>query len=202
MDKKTTTTARFESKSGHILDKGMEVMWGKGYNGTSVNDIVKAADVPKGSFYFYFDSKEDFAVKALNRYFNMMFEPARAIIEDNDLTAVQKLDNIYQMRVNIAAEKMHYKLGCFASNMGSEMSDHSESIRDTIVQFESLVRARMKELVEQAQIEGGIKDDVSPENIVAFIEDAFKGALVTMKEVENSESLDNLMFILKKCFFK
>ncbi|MBL4709818.1 MAG: helix-turn-helix transcriptional regulator [Flavobacteriales bacterium] len=57
----------------------MEIMWSKGYNATSVNDIVKAAEVPKGSFYFYFKSKEDFAIKALEKYFSMHFTPANKI---------------------------------------------------------------------------------------------------------------------------
>ena len=38
-----------------MIEKGMMLLWSKGYNATSVKDIVDAAQVPKGSFYFYFD---------------------------------------------------------------------------------------------------------------------------------------------------
>ena len=48
-------------KSDFLLEKGIELLWSKGYNATSVNNIVKEANIPKGSFYFYFNSKEDFA---------------------------------------------------------------------------------------------------------------------------------------------
>ena len=44
--------AKENIKSEFLLQKGIEILWSKGYNGTSVNDIVKAADIPKGSFYF------------------------------------------------------------------------------------------------------------------------------------------------------
>ncbi len=56
------------------------------YNATSVNDIVKAADVPKGSFYFYFKSKEDFVVKALEKYFARQFATIDEILDNKELT--------------------------------------------------------------------------------------------------------------------
>ena len=82
-------------KSEVLLEKGMEILWSKGYNGTSVNDIVKAADVPKGSFYFYFDSKEDFVIKALRKYFALMFSPGRKILTDTTISPKKRLVKFY-----------------------------------------------------------------------------------------------------------
>src|SRR6218665_1777364 len=48
-----------------ILTKGSDVMLRRGYHGTGVQEIVQAAGIPKGSFYHYFASKEDFALQAL-----------------------------------------------------------------------------------------------------------------------------------------
>ena len=50
-----------------ILAQGAHLMTRRGYHGTGVLDIVQAAGIPKGSFYHYFASKEDFAVQALER---------------------------------------------------------------------------------------------------------------------------------------
>ena len=52
-----------------ILAKGAEVMTRRGYHGAGVQEIVQAAGVPKGSFYHYFSSKEDFAVQALHQVY-------------------------------------------------------------------------------------------------------------------------------------
>ena len=49
-----------------ILAKGSQVMTRRGYHGTGVMEIVQAAGIPKGSFYHYFASKEDFALQALD----------------------------------------------------------------------------------------------------------------------------------------
>ena len=71
---KMSPTIKHDAKADFLLEKGTELLWSKGYNATSVNDIVKAADIPKGSFYFYFDSKEDFYVQAIKKYFDTNFE--------------------------------------------------------------------------------------------------------------------------------
>ena len=52
-------------KRVRILDAGTELMLRKGYHGTGIQQIVDAAGVPKGSFYSYFKSKEDFVLAAM-----------------------------------------------------------------------------------------------------------------------------------------
>ena len=48
-----------QDKRARILASGTSVMLRKGYNGTGVQEITQGAGVPKGSFYHYFESKED-----------------------------------------------------------------------------------------------------------------------------------------------
>jgi len=57
-----------KSPRDHLIDVGVGLMHQNGYNATGLTDILKAADVPKGSFYHHFGSKEDFAAAALERY--------------------------------------------------------------------------------------------------------------------------------------
>ena len=121
-------TAKENMKSEFLLEKGMEILWSKGYNGTSVNDIVKSADVPKGSFYFYFASKEYFVIKALRKYFRQMFIPARNILRDTSLSPKERLIKFYEYRVSILKSKLNCEKGCMASNLGSEVGEHNENI--------------------------------------------------------------------------
>jgi TetR/AcrR family transcriptional repressor of nem operon len=193
-------TLKHEAKADYLLDKGMDVLWCKGYNGTSVNDIVKAAGVPKGSFYFYFDSKEDFAVKALNMYFETMFNPAREILEDSSLSAKERLVKFYEYRHEQIVDKMQCKLGCLGSNIGSEMSEHSEKIRNTILDMETLMKSKISAVFKEAQENGEINTAFDSLNIVDFLEDASKGAMITMKEKQSSAPQDNLLNFIKTLF--
>ena len=195
-------TLKHAAKSDYLLDKGIEALWCKGYNGTSVNDIVKAAGIPKGSFYFYFDSKEDFVVKALEKYFNEMFGPAQKILEDSNLSAKQRLINFYEFRNSVMIGKMDCKLGCLGSNIGNEMSEHSEKIRNTVLRLENKVKEYITAVLIEAQQNNEVECKHDAAKIVNFIEDAGKGALITMKEKQSAEPLENFLSFVKDTFLK
>ncbi|UGU17139.1 TetR/AcrR family transcriptional regulator [Sinomicrobium kalidii] len=195
-------TVRHKEKTAFLLEKGLELLWFKGYNGTSVNDIVKVADVPKGSFYFYFDSKEDFAVKALDRYFTLKREATAEMLEDESIPPSQRLYNYYDKRVTIMKEQLKCTLGCMACNIGNEMAEHSERIRLTVVNHEERIRRQIIDVVIAAQMNEEIDHTVNPDKIVAFIEDAYKGMLISMKSSQSAEPLDNFLFFLKTLILK
>jgi len=192
------TTLKHHRKADFLLDKGMELLWSKGYNATSVNDIVKAADIPKGSFYFYFDSKEDFVVKAIDRYFTVQFAPLREILQNQLVSPKQRLFDFYEYRNNVLKNEMDCKMGCMASNLGNEMAEHNESIRTTILDKEQLVLSLIAEVIQEAQDCGEINDLMKAADIAAFIEDAGKGSMVSMKEMKNSYPIDNFMNMIRK----
>jgi TetR/AcrR family transcriptional repressor of nem operon len=186
----------------YLLEKGMAILWCKGYNGTSVNDIVKAAGIPKGSFYFYFDSKEDFAVKAIEMYFSQQFTPAREVLLNTNVSPKQRLLDFYEYRTKMLKEELNCKMGCLASNLGSEMAEHSERIRKIIIEKEKMVHAQIASVIQEAQDCGEIDSSSAPADIVAFFEDAGKGAMISMKEMQGSYPIDNFMSMIKLMLFK
>ncbi|WP_062061899.1 TetR/AcrR family transcriptional regulator [Aquimarina longa] len=193
-------TSKHEIKSDYLLEKGMEIIWSKGYNGTSVNDIVKAAEVPKGSFYFYFDSKEDFAIKALNKYFTMQFTPALTVLHDKSLSAKQRLIDFYEYRIEVIKKELECKMGCMGCNLSNEMSEHNDNIREAVLKISNLVKSEIISVALEAQENGEIAPSINVPDMVAFIEDAGKGAMTTMKETKSAYPVDNLMNMVKKIF--
>jgi TetR/AcrR family transcriptional repressor of nem operon len=49
-----------------VLETGAAIVHRKGFHNTGIQEILKAAEIPKGSFYFYFDSKEDFGLQLVD----------------------------------------------------------------------------------------------------------------------------------------
>ena len=200
--KKMSKTLKHDLKADSLLEKGMELLWCKGYNATSVNDIVKVADIPKGSFYFYFDSKEDFAIKAIDKYFTVQFEPAQEILKNKSISPKQRLLDFHQYRYDVLKNQMDFKMGCLACNIGNEMAEHNEQIRKAIVAKEKHVLALIAEVIQEAKDAGEIENPMSAEDIAAFIEDAGKGAMTSMKEVQSAYPIDNLMNMIKTVLLK
>ena len=195
-------TLKHEVKADSLLAKGIELLWSKGYNATSVNDIVKAAGIPKGSFYFYFESKEDFTVKAIDKYFSLNFAPVKEVLQNKSVSPKQRLCDFYEFRHNMMKNEMDCKMGCMAANLGSEMSEHNEKIRTSILVKEQMILSLITEVIQEAQDYGEIDNALKAEDIAAFVEDAGKGAMVSMKEMKSSYPLDNLMNIIRNTLLK
>ncbi|TYA74000.1 TetR/AcrR family transcriptional regulator [Seonamhaeicola marinus] len=195
-------TAKHDAKADYLLEKGMEILWFKGYNATSVNDIVKAAEVPKGSFYFYFESKEDFVVKAIDKYFGMMFTPANEILQDKTKSPKERLLAFNAYRIAELKEQLNCKMGCMVCNISNEMSEHSENIRRAIVVKMDYMIATIAQIVQEAKDLGEITNPMSAEDIAAFIEDAGRGAMVRMKEMKSGEPIDNAMYVIENMLLK
>lgn len=195
-------TLKHDAKADFLLEKGMEVLWSKGYNGTSVSDIVKAAGVPKGSFYFYFDSKEDFAVRAIDKYFKMQFTPAQEILENKSISPKQRLFDFHDYRANVLKNEMDCTMGCLACNIGSEMAEHSEKIRTAIIIKEEFILSLISGVIQEAQDAGEISNTMKADNLAAFIEDAGKGAMTSMKGMKSAYPIDNFMIMVKEVLLK
>lgn len=195
-------TVKGEQKREELIEKGMEALWSKGYNATSVNDIVQAAGVPKGSFYFYFESKEDFAVKAIETYFEQHFTPARELLMNKSRPPKQRLLDFYEFRCAILKNELDCKMGCMACNLANEMADHSEKIRNAILTKEEIVVDQITEVVREAQEAGEIDNDIDARDLVIFFEDTGKGTMTTMKEMKSGYPVDNYMRMLKRFMFK
>ncbi len=191
-----------QSKSDFLLEKGMQMLWSKGYNATSVNDIVKAADVPKGSFYFYFDSKEDFVVKAIGKYFDRQFAEIDHILNDSSKSPKERLIRLHEYRIEILKSDIDCQKGCMACNLGSEMAEHSENIRSAITERENRYKDKIVSIMEEAQQLGEIDSSMDIRGVVEFLEDAGKGAMVTMKEKDSYEPIDNYYKMLRTYFLK
>ena len=195
-------TLKHDRKADALLDKGMELLWSKGYNATSVNDIVKAADIPKGSFYFYFESKEDFVVKAIERYFALMFTPAKEVLQNKSVSPKQRLLDFHEYRASVLKNEMDCQMGCMACNLGSEMAEHSEKIRTAILKKEEMVLGLITEVIQEAQDYGEINDSMKAADMAAFIEDAGKGAMTSMKGMKSAYPIDNFVNTVRTILLK
>src|SRR6201984_323650 len=94
-----------KSTRGHLIDTGLRLMHQNGYNATGLTDILKAADVPKGSFYHHFGSKGDFAAAALERYGAREREHAAAVLNDTTIPPLKRLRRYFSDLTKIYGQK-------------------------------------------------------------------------------------------------
>lgn len=170
-----------QDKRARILASGTNVMLRKGYNGTGVQEITQGAGVPKGSFYHYFESKEDFAIQALHYYYSPRIERFAAVLGAAELSPRERILKCYGDLVGHFANQPEPNHRCFIGSLCHEMAEQSQPIgyaASAILQRSNQVLA---DCLSEARAAGQLAADQDPVMLAGFISAAWEGALLRMK---------------------
>ena len=167
-----------------IIRKGANLIHAQGFKATGIQQILDAAGVPKGSFYFYFKSKEDFGLSVID-YFTATFGNIfKRYLEDTRIPPVKRLEVMFEY-FETAFENSGYALGCPIGNLSLELADTSERLRDRLdVGIKDLI-AGIESCLSEAKSNKSIPVHLNTADTARFVFHAFEGAILHMK-VEKS----------------
>ncbi len=184
-----------ENTKLHIIKTGAEIIHCKGFNNTGIQEILKASGVPKGSFYYYFDSKEAFGVEVARYFASSIGELAGPLLRDESIPPRERLKNFFIFFIGYFKDQ-GWSRGCLIGNLAQEMGDLSEQLQvelSGIIDRMSLALAPViKEAAEQSQI----PQSLDPDSTARFIIAAWHGALMQMKVHKSGQPLDNFLHIV------
>ena len=190
-----------EDKKQEIIKKGSEIMHRKGYNATSVKDIVDAAGIPKGSFYNYFESKEDFVIQALQYSADHCNTVMGETLRDRSLPPLQRIEKFYEERI-IQFRECDFTLGCFGSNLCIEMGDISLPIGGATEAYFKRLESVLLSCLQEAQNAGDLDKEKNIDKLAQFIYNSWNGAILRMKASRSPEPLNIFTEILTEVLFQ
>jgi TetR/AcrR family transcriptional repressor of nem operon len=176
-----------------ILAKGAEVMTRRGYHGAGVQEIVQAAGVPKGSFYHYFASKEEFALQALQQVYGPRLQRYAQALENPALSPRARIVGYYGELVEHFARQEKLEYHCFIGSLSFEMAELSPTLGaeiDAILQRSADI---LQACLQQAQRAGELASDEDCRSLASFITSAWQGALTRLKVANNTRALADFM---------
>lgn len=88
----------------HLIATGLRVLHAQGFNGCGVQEITDAAQVPKGSFYNHFDSKEQFGAEVLGRYWEDRLSRAQRVLSDESRPPLERLRTYFDGKAGLRAD--------------------------------------------------------------------------------------------------
>ena len=178
-----------KSTREHLLDVGVELMHQNGYNATGLSDILKAADLPKGSFYHHFSSKEDFAAAALARYVAHEGEHAASVLNDVKMPPLKRLKR-YFTDLTTTYGQMGEIPGCMMGRFSLEMAAESPQLRKLIsasfAGWQHKIAAVVQEAVEQKELPW----DTEPGPLAGFLLNSWEGALLRSQAEKSDAPLE------------
>src|SRR6266487_2493140 len=105
-----------------IVQVGLDIVLSRGFNATGVEAILKQANVPKGSFYNFFSSKEEFALAIIDKFVADRGELLHLIFKDESLPPLERIKKSFTTLIALFDGNNCTK-GCLIGNLSLEMSD-------------------------------------------------------------------------------
>lgn len=169
-----------------LVDRTLGVWLERGFEGASVNDLVAAAGVPKGSFYNHFSSKEQFAVEHVDRYVrtlaleSLVNAPGRAV------------DAVREHFVQLVAARRDGRMesGCLLGTFSNSVTESYPELREAVVKsFGQWIDALTAALV-RARDADELSAGRDPADLAAALVDGFEGAVARSRATGAPGSLD------------
>lgn len=177
-----------------IVQAGLDIIHSGGFNGTGIEAILKQANVPKGSFYNFFSSKEEFGLAVIDLFLSEMGGLLQPIREDVSLPPLMRIRKSFEALIT-RFEGNNCSKGCLIGNLALEMSDQNEAFRQRLEDALQRWIGSLAAILEEAREEGAVPIDVEPvvlaENMVA----SFEGALLRAKVKKSVEPLNNFIHL-------
>ena len=169
-----------------LIDGGSRVLFEKGFHAASVNDIVAAANVPKGSFYNHFESKEALALEVTRRY-AASYELDQ-LHEAGD-QPLQRLREHFEATIERTVARA-VELGCLLGNFSTELAVHSPAIREYVAASFAAWSGAVTAALEQAQAAGELDATIDAGALGPYLVNAYEGAVARAKVTGEREPLD------------
>lgn len=175
-----------------ILENGQRIMAGKGFSAVGLNEVLAAAQVPKGSFYHYFGSKEAFGEEMLRKYFEDYLADLDATLCAPGLTMAQRL-MAYWQQWQETQSFLNCQGKCLAVKLGAEVADLSEAMRSALKQGTAGIVTRLRAAIEAGAAEGSLSVDGDPDCVAQSLYQLWLGASVMAKIVRNTRPFEAAM---------
>ncbi len=174
------STSRNSTAKTHLLDTAQRIVGAKGFAAVGLNQLLGAAGIPKGSFYYYFASKEAFGKDLLEHYFEKDLQQIDKFLSEPGRTARDRLTAYWRFfRANQEHDDPDGK--CLAVKLGAEVSDMSEDMRLALKTGTSAIIAKLSRVLKEGLADGSIAISGSPGATAQTLYQLWMGASVITK---------------------
>lgn len=172
-----------------------------GYNATGIDAVLKQAGVPKGSFYHYFGSKEEFGLAVIDHFADRYGKKLDTLLCDEVVTPVNRIRNYLEHGLANLAQNQCSK-GCLIGNLGQELADQNERFRARLDEIFVSWKERFAVCLREAQRAGELAPDVDPAVIAGFILSGWEGAILRAKVQKSPQPLQDFIDTLFRTVLK
>ena len=176
----------------HILDTAKPIILGKGFSAVGLNELLNAAEVPKGSFYHYFKSKEYFGEALLDSYFEAYLVRLEILLSAEGMSGAQRLMSYWQRWLETQCGD-DAETKCMVVKLGGEVSDLSEPMRLALQRGTNHIISRLADGIEEGIADGSLPNDLVAADTALVLYNQWLGATILTKIWHDQSALESSM---------
>ncbi|MCF4982844.1 TetR/AcrR family transcriptional regulator [Pseudomonas syringae] len=180
----------------HIIDVARSLMTNKGYTAVGLAEVLSTAGVPKGSFYYYFKSKEEFGQALLEEYFSEYLGRVDALMARPGSGAERLLAYFNYW---IETQGTDFPEGkCLVVKLGAEVCDLSENMRGVLEVGTAKIIKRITACVDMGVADDSIHPEGDHEGFAESLYQLWLGASLLAKVNKSTESFEKALTMTKR----
>jgi|TARA_B110000438_G_scaffold51919_1_gene52204 TetR/AcrR family transcriptional repressor of nem operon len=176
----------------HILDTAKPIILGKGFSAVGLNELLNAAEVPKGSFYHYFKSKEYFGEALLDSYFEAYLMRLEILLSAEGMNGAERLMSYWQRWLETQCGD-DAETKCMVVKLGGEVSDLSEPMRLALQRGTNHIISRLADGIEEGIADGSLPNDLVAADTALVLYNQWLGATILTKIWHDQSALESSM---------
>jgi TetR/AcrR family transcriptional repressor of nem operon len=178
-----------------LLRHGMKLFYAQGFHGTTVDAILASAEVPKGSFYHHFGSKEVFGQAVLDRYMQFQIDLFSKWAIKN-LSTSDKLAGYFK-EISQIFVKSGYQRACLVGKFSTEVAAASDLFREQLDTQLQTWKAGIVELLAAGQADGDVRQDRTADELADAVLSLIQGSLVIALSTRDKHTLTTVAATIK-----
>ncbi|AMP04359.1 TetR/AcrR family transcriptional regulator [Collimonas pratensis] len=184
----------YDTTKRHILDAGQKIIAVKGFSGVGLSEILSAAAIPKGSFYHYFGSKEQYGRALMEQYVEDYLQALNQVLQTGAGPARERLLRYWSnwRETQAGGEAMDK---CLVVKLSAEVADLSDDMRLVLCAGTQQVMARIADCIAEGIADGSLQLSLEPQKTAQMLYQLWLGASLLAKLQRDRGPLENAMEI-------
>src|SRR5215467_7815313 len=181
---------RVSDNRNKLMDAVLELIWTCSYGSTTIDQICEKADVRKGSFYYYFESKADLALAAIDASWQSMRAESDSLFSPT-VPPLQRLKNYFDLGYRFQSQmkaKYGHVLGCPLFALGAEVSTLEHGLQKKIQEILGYKLKYLESAIRDAHA-AGLIDAADPVAKARMIHAYYEGLLTQARIQDDVEVL-------------
>lgn len=170
------------------LDKALQVFWHKGYEATSMEDLLTAMNLNRGSLYDTFGDKRQLFLKVIDRYCHGFVDEKFTLL-DQPGPALPALRLFIRGMIEDGLADPQRR-GCLIANTVMELSPHEEEIAGTLRQVLKMAEDTFFRVLARAKQQGELNEDKDPRALARFLTTMMQGTIVMIKAGASADTVN------------